>query len=79
MTKRQRSEKRWNVLLSALTGAIIAILLAPLVHFLHDHSDLTPDEALWNHFLPRMRAFMVGGAIVFGGVAAIRNWLRRRP
>jgi ABC-type Fe3+-siderophore transport system permease subunit len=78
MAKRLRSEKRWNALLSALAGAILVVLLAPLVHLLHDHSDLTPDEALWNHFLPRMLAFMVGGAIMFGGVAAICNWLKRR-
>ncbi|EIM26004.1 hypothetical protein [Microvirga lotononidis] len=78
MAKRPKSEKRWNVYLSALTGAIVAVLIAPLVHLLHDHSDLTPDEALWSHFLPRMFAFMVGGAILFGGVAAIRNRLRRR-
>ncbi|WP_154661090.1 hypothetical protein [Microvirga lotononidis] len=57
----------------------MAVLVAPLVHLLHDHSDLTPDEALWKHFLPRMLAFMVAGAIVFGGVAAIRNWLKQRP
>jgi hypothetical protein len=39
---------------------------------------LTAEQALWDHFVPQMLAFMVGGAIVFGGAGAIRNRLKRR-
>jgi hypothetical protein len=59
-------------------GAIVGIFLAMLRHLLHEHLDLTAEQALWDHFIPQMLIAMVGGAIVFGGGAAIRNWLKRR-
>lgn len=78
MAKRLRPEEWWSVLIWAAVGAILGVLLSTIWHLLHDHSDLTAEQALWGHFVPRMLAVMVGGAIVFGRVSAIRSRLKRR-
>ena len=77
MAKKPGSAEQWSTLLLAGTGAVVGVFLATIRHLLHDHSGLTAEEALW-HFIPQMLAAMVGGAIVVGGVSAIRNWLKRR-
>jgi len=72
------SGERWSILLLAAVGAIVGITLATILHLLHEHSGPTAEQVLWGHFIPRMLAAMLGGVIVFGGGAAIRNWLKRR-
>jgi len=72
------SEERWSIPLSAAVGAIVGVLLATTRHVLFEHLGLIAEQALWYHFAVQMLAFIVGGAIVFGGVSAIRNWLKRR-
>ena len=78
MAQRPASDEGWSILLAAALGAIVGIFPATLHHLLHAHPDLTAEELLWHHFIPEMLATMVGSAIVFGGVAALRNWLKRR-
>ena len=78
IVQRPGSDERWTILLSEATGAIMGIFPATLHHLLHDHPALTAEELLWHHFIPEMLATMVGSAIVFATVAAIRNGLKRR-
>jgi hypothetical protein len=78
VAKRLGSAERWSILLVAAVGAIVGVFLSTIRHLLHEHADLPAEEALWHHFIPQMFAAMAGGAIVFGGVSAIRSWLKRR-
>jgi hypothetical protein len=78
VAKRLGSAERWSILLVAAVGAIVGVFLPTIRHLLHEHANLTAEEALWHHFIPQMFAAMAGGAIVFGGVSAIRSWLKRR-
>jgi len=68
----------WSILFLAAVGAIVGVSLATLRHLLDDYSGMTIEKALWDHFIPQMLTAMVGGAIAFGGGAAIRYGLKRR-
>jgi ABC-type Fe3+-siderophore transport system permease subunit len=69
----------WNILFLTAVGAVVGVTLSTIHHLLHDHSNWTAEKILWDHFVPEMLTAMVGGAILFGGVAALRCWLKQRP
>jgi len=76
--KPETAEGWWSTLFFAAAGAIVGIFLSTISHLLHDHRSLSSEEVIWNHFVPKMLAAMVAGAILFGGMSAIWNWLQRR-
>jgi H+/Cl- antiporter ClcA len=78
MTKRSASAEPWPTWYFATVGAIVGIFVVAISHFLHDHSMMRSSGEIQEHFLPQVVVGVVVGSLVFGGVAAVWNWLKRR-
>jgi hypothetical protein len=72
-------QKRWNTRRSALYGAGLGVIAGIMHNFFHAFWGELPENDLLTHFLPEMVLLVVAGAALLAAIAAIRNWLRRKP
>jgi hypothetical protein len=79
MSERPQSVKPWDTKRFAFYGAVLGVLVS-IVHG-YDHAFWRPyyEGDLLTHVLNQMVLFITSGTVGLAAVAAIRNWLRRKP
>jgi len=75
--KASEPEPKWSLRSSAFTGCLAGLAVADLHHVDHVISNDIPDS-IYTHVIGETIAAAAGGVILFGGVAAYRNWLRAK-
>jgi len=81
-TRGMRSEstpQRWSTKRFALFGAALGVFGGIIHNYVHAFWSHPVEENLIEHIQTRMVIFPVIGAAGLAAVAAIRNWLVRRP
>jgi hypothetical protein len=68
---------KWAIESSAVNGSLVGIATATLHQVHHAISNNIPNDII-THVIGEMFAGALGGALLFAGVACLRNWLRGR-
>ncbi|QRM32970.1 hypothetical protein [Microvirga sp. VF16] len=66
---------KWSLRSSAIYGGLAGLAVAAFHQVHHVVFNNIPDD-IYTHVIGEMVASVVGGAILFTGVAAFRNWLK---
>jgi len=79
MSNRPGSKQRWSKRGLALYGGLLGLLVGVVHSFVHAFWSPPFEDDLVTHILGQMALFIGGGAVGLAAVAAILNWLRRKP
>jgi hypothetical protein len=72
-------QQRWSKKELAFYGGLLGLLVGVVHSYVHAFWSPPFEDDLLTHILGQMALFIGSGAAGLAAVAAIRNWLMRRP
>lgn len=78
MIQGYKPASNWSLRSSAIDGSLVGLAVTSLHHVHHAITNNIPDN-IYTHVIGEAAAGLIGGAILFVGVAAVRNWIVDTP